>query len=240
MTGAIQPIRQIGKIAREREVPFVVDAAQGAGHVSIDVRADCIDLLAAPGHKGLMGPLGTGFLYIRPGIEKKLATLREGGTGSISEQDRQPDFLPDKYEPGSHNAMGLIGLSEGVEWVAGQTVEKLAGHDRNLVNAFLDGIENVEGVTCFGPRNRADRAGVFSVRVEGFDPQELAAVLESSFGILTRAGLHCAPLAHQSIGTLHTGGTTRLSVGPFVTVQDVEYVVDSISQIAAGASVKAE
>lgn len=111
VTGTVQPIRQIGQIARRHQIPFIVDAAQSAGHLPIDVQADCIDLLAAPGHKGLMGPLGTGFLYLRPGIEKVLRTVREGGTGSISEQDVQPDFLPDKYEPGSHNAIGIIGLS---------------------------------------------------------------------------------------------------------------------------------
>jgi cysteine desulfurase / selenocysteine lyase len=232
VTGAIQPIRQIGRIAREREIPFVVDAAQSLGHVPIDVREDMIDLLAAPGHKSLLGPLGTGFLYIRPGMENRLATLREGGTGSVSEQDTQPDFLPDKYEPGSHNAIGIIGLSEGVAWVMDQTVEKLAAHDRMLLKTFLDVTEGVEGLTSYGPPRLEDRVGVVSVRVDGFEPQELAAVLESSFGILTRAGLHCAPLAHQSIGTLSIGGTTRLSFGPFVTMKDVKFAAEALTQIA--------
>jgi cysteine desulfurase / selenocysteine lyase len=232
VTGAIQPIRQIGRIAREREIPFVVDAAQSLGHVPIDVREDMIDLLAAPGHKSLLGPLGTGFLYIRPGMEKRLATLREGGTGSVSEQDTQPDFLPDKYEPGSHNAIGIIGLSEGVAWVMDQTVEKLAAHDRMLLKTFLEATESVEGLTCYGPPRLEDRVGVISVRVDGFEPQELAAVLESSFGILTRAGLHCAPLAHQSIGTLNIGGTTRLSFGPFVTMKDVKFAAEALTHIA--------
>ncbi|HUB26400.1 MAG TPA: aminotransferase class V-fold PLP-dependent enzyme [Tepidisphaeraceae bacterium] len=232
VTGAVQPIRQIGRIAREREIPFVVDAAQSLGHVPIDVREDAIDLLAAPGHKALLGPLGTGFLYIRPGMERRLSTLREGGTGSVSEQDTQPDFLPDKYEPGSHNAIGIIGLSEGVAWVMDQTVEKLAAHDRSLLKVFLDDTDNVDGLTCFGPPRIEDRVGVISIRVDGLEPQELAAVLESSFGILTRAGLHCAPLAHQSIGTLNSGGTTRLSFGPFVTVKDVKYAAEALRQIA--------
>ncbi|MGA2441130.1 MAG: aminotransferase class V-fold PLP-dependent enzyme, partial [Tepidisphaeraceae bacterium] len=120
VTGAIQPIREIGKIARRHGIPLLVDAAQSAGHWPIDVQADCIDLLAAPGHKGLLGPLGTGFLYVRPGMEKVLRPIKEGGTGSVSESDRQPDFLPDKYEPGSHNAIGIIGLSEGVNWILDQ------------------------------------------------------------------------------------------------------------------------
>src|SRR5207248_6002867 len=152
VTGAIQPIREIGRIAREAGVPLIVDAAQSAGHVPIDVQADNIDLLAAPGHKGLLGPLGTGVLYIRPGIEKILATIREGGTGSVSEHDRQPDFLPDKYEPGSHNAIGIAGLSAGVQWVLEQTVEALHERELDLIRTFIDGVGNIEDLTYFGPQ----------------------------------------------------------------------------------------
>jgi cysteine desulfurase/selenocysteine lyase len=233
VTGTIQPIREIGRIAREAGVPFIVDAAQSAGHVPIDVQADGIDLLAAPGHKGLLGPLGTGFLYIRPGVEKILATLREGGTGSVSELDRQPEFMPDKYEPGSHNAVGIIGLSEGVNWALGQTVQKLHEHDRELVGTFLEGINDIEGLTYYGPRGVKDRVGVFSIRVDGYDPHELSSALESSFGILTRSGIHCAPLAHEAIGTAALGGTTRLSFGPFLSMQDVSFASDAIAEIAA-------
>jgi cysteine desulfurase/selenocysteine lyase len=238
VTGTIQPIREIGRIAREAGIPFIVDAAQSAGHVPIDVQADGIDLLAAPGHKGLLGPLGTGFLYIRPGVERILATLREGGTGSVSELDRQPEFMPDKYEPGSHNAVGIIGLSEGVNWALGQTVQKLHEHDRELVGTFLEGIGDIEGLTYYGPRGVKDRVGVFSVRVDGYDPHELSSALESSFGILTRSGIHCAPLAHEAIGTAALGGTTRLSFGPFLSMQDVSFASDAIAEIAAARLVK--
>src|SRR5687768_2269125 len=147
VTGTVQPIRDIGRIARERGIPFVVDAAQSAGHVPIDVREDHIDLLAAPGHKGLLGPLGTGFLYVRPGMEKLLRPLREGGTGSRSDEAVQPDFMPDKYEPGSHNAIGIIGLSEGVRWISEKTVEQLAEHEAELMRAFIEGVSGVEGLT---------------------------------------------------------------------------------------------
>ncbi len=157
------------------------------------MQADCIDLLAAPGHKGLFGPLGTGFLYLRPGMEKIVQTIREGGTGSVSESDRQPDFLPDKYEPGSHNAIGIIGLSEGVQWVIDRGIENIARHETELCGTFIDGISDVDGLTYFGPRGVKNRVGVFSVAVQGLEPHELAAVLESSYGILTRAGIHCAP-----------------------------------------------
>jgi cysteine desulfurase / selenocysteine lyase len=232
VTGTIQPIREIGKIAREHGVPFIVDAAQSAGHVPIDLQLDCIDLLAAPGHKALLGPLGTGFLYIRPGLEKHLRPLREGGTGSVSEDDRQPEFMPDKYEPGSHNAIGIIGLSEGVKFIADQTVEKLAAHDLDLVRTFLEGISNIDGLTYFGPQGVKNRVGVFTVKIDGYDPQELSAILESQFGILTRSGIHCAPLAHAAIGTLETGGATRFSFGPFLSKQDVKFATDALGEIA--------
>jgi cysteine desulfurase family protein len=233
VTGTVQPIREIGKIAREQAIPFIVDAAQSAGHVPIDVREDCIDLLAAPGHKALLGPLGTGFLYIRPGLEKMLRPLREGGTGSVSEDDRQPDFLPDKYEPGSHNAIGIIGLSEGVKYIADQTVEKIHAHDLDLVRTFLEGVSNIEGLTYFGPQGVRNRIGVFTVKIDGYDPQELSAILESQFGILTRSGIHCAPLAHAALGTLEGGGATRFSFGPFLSKQDVKYATDALGEIAA-------
>ena len=233
VTGTIQPIREIGRIAREHAVPFVVDAAQTAGHVPIDVRADHVDLLAAPGHKALLGPLGTGFLYVRPGLERMLRPLREGGTGSVSEHDRQPDFMPDKYEPGSHNAIGLVGLLEGVRWVADQKVAKLAAHDLELVRTFIDGVGNVDGLTYFGPQGVRDRLGVFSVRIDGYDPHELSAILEGQFGILTRSGIHCAPLTHAALGTVADGGATRFSFGPFLSKQDVKFATDALGDIAA-------
>ena len=233
VTGTVQPLREIGAICRERNVLLIVDAAQSAGHLPIDVQADGIDLLAAPGHKGLLGPLGTGFLYIRPGIEKLLAPLREGGTGSVSELDRQPDFMPDKYEPGSHNAIGIIGLSEGVKWVIDKGVEAIAAHERDLTRTFIEGVSDVEGLTYYGPPGVRDRCGVFSVRIDGFEPYELAAILEAHYGILTRPGIHCAPLAHECLGTSALGGTTRVSFGPFLTVQDVKYATDALAEIAA-------
>jgi cysteine desulfurase family protein len=233
VTGTVQPIREIGRIAREHGIPFIVDAAQSAGHVPIDVREDFIDLLAAPGHKALLGPLGTGFLYIRPGLETLLRPLKEGGTGSVSEQAVQPEFMPDKYEPGSHNAIGIIGLSEGVRWVAEQTVQKLAAHDLDLRRSFIEGVGDVEGLTYYGPQGVKNRIGVFSVRVEGYEPHELSAILESHYGILTRSGIHCAPLAHGAIGTAATGGTTRLSFGPFLSVQDVKFATDALAEVAS-------
>ena len=237
VTGTVQPIRDLGRLAREHAVPFVVDAAQSVGHLPVDVHADGIDLLAAPGHKALLGPLGTGFLYVRPGLEKMLRPLREGGTGSASEHDRQPDFMPDKYEPGSHNAIGLIGLLEGVKYVTDRGVEALAAHDMDLVRTFLDGVAHVDGLTYFGPQGVRNRLGVFSVRIDGYDPHELSSILEAQFGILTRSGIHCAPLAHAAIGTLDGGGTTRFSFGPFLSKQDVKFATDALGEVAASRAV---
>jgi cysteine desulfurase family protein len=235
VTGTIEPIREIGQVAREHGVPLIVDAAQSAGHIPIDVQRDCIDLLAAPGHKSLLGPLGTGFLYIRPGLEKHLRPLREGGTGSLSEDDRQPDFLPDRFEPGSHNTIGIAGLGEGVKWILDRGVAKIAADDLDLARTFIEGVSDVEGLRYFGPQGVRHRLGVFSVTVEGYSPHELSMILESQFGILTRAGMHCAPHAHRAIGTFQSGGTTRLSFGPFLTRQDVRFATDALAEIASSA-----
>ncbi len=233
VTGTLQPIAQIGAIAREHDIPFAVDAAQSLGHTPVDIERDNIDLLAAPGHKGLLGPLGTGFLYIRPGIEKRMVTTREGGTGSISDRDVQPDFLPDRFEPGSHNAIGIIGLSAGVQWILDQTVEKLWEHEKTLTRAMIDALSGdyqLPGLTYYGPQGIKNRGGVFSIRIDGFDaPETLSEQLENQFGILTRSGIHCAPHAHRTINTHHLGGTTRFSFGPFTTLQDIQYSADALA-----------
>jgi len=232
VTGTVQPIRPIGAIARERGIPYLVDAAQTCGHWPIDVQADLIDLLAAPGHKGCLGPLGTGFLYIRPGMERWVRPIKEGGTGSISEQAVHPEFMPDRYESGSHNAVGIVGLGAGVRWVLERGVEAVRAHERRLCEVFLTTAEAVEGLTVYGPRDLDERVGVFSVRLEGYTPAELSAALETNFGVLTRSGLHCAPLAHRTIGTYDLGGTTRFSFGPFVQPADVAYAASALAELS--------
>ncbi len=237
VTGTVQPIREIGRIAREHDIPLLVDAAQTLGHMPIDVQADFIDLLAFPGHKGLLGPLGTGGLYIRPGIEKKMTTYREGGTGSVSEHDTQPDFMPDRFEPGSHNAIGIIGLSEGVNWILEKGVDKLWQHELSLIRVMLEGLTGEfapPGLHLYGSHTVKHRCGVFSVRLDGFDqPQTLSDLLEKEYGLLTRSGIHCAPLAHQTFKTDERGGSTRFSFGPFLTAQDVDYACHALGQIAS-------
>ncbi len=233
VTGTIQPIEAVAAVARKAGVPCLIDAAQSAGHVPIDVQALGADFVAFPGPKGLLGPLGTGVLYIRPGMEQKLATMKEGGTGTISEQPVQPSTMPDKYEIGSHNAIGLAGLAAGVEWVLRRGVESLRFHDEKLCRLFMGLTDGVEHLRVHGPRDVAHRAGVFSVRVDGFeDPVALAEALEADFGLLTRPGVHCAPLAHKTLGT-PPAGTCRLSFGAFTTEAHIRRATEALAAVAS-------
>lgn len=232
VTGTLQAIEQVGDAARRRGVLLLVDAAQTAGHVPIDVEAMGIDLLAVPGHKGLMGPLGTGALYVREGLESEMTPLVEGGTGSVSEQPVQPEFMPDRFESGSHNAIGLAGLGAALAWLEVQTTASLVAHERALCEQFIEETAGIEGLTVYGPRDARQRVGVFSVRVAGFSPEELSGVLEGEFGVLTRSGLHCAPLAHETIGTHAEGGTTRISFGAMNTSGDVSRCAEGLARVA--------
>lgn len=234
VTGVLQPLADVAELCRRRRIPLLVDAAQSAGHVPIDFADLDLALLALPGHKGLLGPLGTGVLVIRAGFADELETIREGGTGSASESAEQPDVLPDRFEPGSHNAHGLAGLLAGVQWILDRGLDDLRRHEIELCDRMIKGLSATDGLDWFGPRDVTQRVGVFSVRVAGLDPHELSTILETSYGVLSRSGLHCAPLAHQTIGTLDVGGTTRLSLGPFVGPEDVEVALGALGAIAAG------
>lgn len=233
VTGTIQPIAEVGKIAREAEVLFLVDAAQSAGHLPIDVKTLPIDILAAPGHKGLLGPLGTGILYLRPGVEARLSSFRQGGTGTQSEDDVQPESLPDKYESGNHNGPGLVGLEAAVTWLLSRGVDSIQQHGQTLVRQLLTGLTAIPRLRLFGPGSERGRVGVVSVAIDGIPSQKVAAILDQNFGIETRAGLHCAPGAHRAVGSFDSGGTVRLSVGPFTTSADINWVIEALGQIAS-------
>jgi cysteine desulfurase/selenocysteine lyase len=236
VSGTLQPIAGFGEVCRDAGVPLLVDAAQSAGRLPIDVGADGIDLLAAPGHKHLLGPLGTGLLAIRPGLESRLAPLREGGTGTVSELDVHPETMPDRYEPGSHNTIGIVGLSEGVAWIAERGIDALWAHERALVERACDALADTArypGLTLIGSPTPDHRVGVFSVTHDALPPADLANILESEFGVLTRAGIHCAPRAHANFQTVDTGGATRLSVGPFTSTEDLETALDALAEICA-------
>jgi cysteine desulfurase family protein len=232
VTGTIQPIDQVGEMARAAGALFLVDAAQSAGHLPIDLSRSPIDLLAGPGHKGLLGPLGTGVLYVAPGVEEQLQSVRQGGTGSSSEDDLQPARLPDKYECGNHNVPGLFGLEAALAWIEERTLAQLRRHEQALVEQLVAALAPIKGLRIYGPRSPDERSGVVSITLDGFEPQELATILDSEFGIETRAGLHCAPGMHRCLGTFSGGGTVRMSVGPFTTAAEIEATSDALRAIA--------
>jgi cysteine desulfurase family protein len=229
VSGSLQPVTEIGDIARRKGIPFLVDAAQSAGAFPIDVEAMKIDLLAFPGHKALLGPLGTGALYIREGLE--LETLKEGGTGSQSELETQPEFLPDRYEPGSHNALGIAGWKAGLEFVLREGVAAIRAKEEHLTSLFLQGARRISNLKVYGPNHAAHQVAVISVRLGDIEPAELSYRLFERGGLMTRSGLHCAPGAHQSLGTYPTGAT-RFSLGYFNTPEDIDQALAVLSALA--------
>ncbi len=232
VTGVVQPIDDVGQIARQAGALMLVDAAQTAGHLPIDVRNSPMDLLACPGHKGLLGPLGTGVLYLRPGIEDRVESLRQGGTGSLSEDDRQPTRLPDKYESGNHNVPGLFGLDAALAWIEERGVAAIRDHESALRTRLLDQLISLPNVHPLATNISSEYAvGVISLTLDDFDPQEVATILDHEFGIQTRAGLHCSPGAHCSLGTIDNGGTLRVSFSPFTTTDDVDQFVAALRQL---------
>ena len=232
VTGIVQPIEEICTIARQANVLTLVDAAQTAGHWPINLVQLPIDILACPGHKGLLGPLGTGLVYIRPGVEQTVECYRLGGTGTQSDDDHQPESMPDRYEAGNHNAPGLAGLGAGLAFLGEKTGAAVHQHAAELTDQLVTGLRAVRGVTVYGHQPELPHVGVVSFNIEGFAPQEVASILDESFGIQSRAGLHCAPGVHRFLGTIGQGGTVRLSAGPFTTVQDVEHAVACVRELS--------
>lgn len=231
VTGALQPVEEAGRIAHEHGALMLVDAAQSLGHVPIAVGQMNVDLLAAPGHKGLMGPVGTGILYIRPGVERELESLRQGGTGTHSDEDRQPDSLPDKYEPGNLNALGIFGLHAALHWLGERTVEAIRRHAEELTTRMIEGFSSIRGVRVYGPCDAGRQVGVVSITIPGYSPAEVATILEGHYRVQVRAGIHCAPLMHESLGTLVRGGTVRFSLGPFTTAEEIDTAVRAVGEI---------
>src|SRR5512133_1782419 len=225
VSGTIQPIADLAAIAREAGALFLLDAAQSAGSLPIDVVSDGIDLLAVPGHKGLYGPQGTGLLYVASPVALK--PLLAGGTGTNSTSEDQPDSLPEGFEAGTHNLPGIAGLKAGIEFVLEQGVEVIGAHERSLVSYAIERLQGVPGLVLHCPAEPAVRGAVLSFSVAGYDSSELAFTLDQRFDIAVRAGLHCAPRAHRTLGTFPKG-TVRMSPGWFTTREDIAIFTDAV------------
>ncbi|MBZ4665492.1 MAG: cysteine desulfurase family protein [Mahella sp.] len=228
VTGTIMPINEVGEIAHKHGITFLVDAAQTAGTCDIDVCRMNIDMLAFPGHKGLLGPQGTGGLYIKKGVE--LQPLKQGGTGSNSESLIQPEFMPDKFESGTLNTPGIAGLAASVEYILDKGVDAIHRHETDLIKHMLQELRFLDGISIYGPSDSEGRVGIISLNIEGVTDGELSNLLDRDYGIATRAGLHCAPLAHKTIGTIDKGAV-RFSVSYFNTRDDIDAAVSALKEI---------
>ncbi len=230
--GTIQPVREICEVARQQGAFSLIDASQAVGHLPVDVKQIDCDLLAAPAHKGLLAPLGTGFLFVRSGVEKELQPLQFGGTGTKSESPQQPDELPEKFESGSLNVPGLLGLSAAMEIVTPEFVEQESVRQAELTRQLLEAVERIPGVKIYARSASLEkRIGVVSLSVGQHDPRVIGTILDEHFHIETRTGFHCAPKTHHWLGTIPVGGTVRLSLGHSTTEAEIDSVIAAFENI---------
>lgn len=229
VSGTVQPVAEICRLAREWGIVTLVDAAQTAGSLPIDIGAWGADLVAVPGHKGLLGPLGTGALYVAEGVV--LRTVTEGGTGSRSELDRQPEDWPDRHEAGSHNLPGLVGWAQGLAYLRARSVASVRQEKLVHLRRLLGGLRGIEGVRVVGPLDPERNAGVVSFTVAEWEPAVFAEELDRRFRVQARPGLHCAPGAHRALGTFPQG-TVRFSLGPFNTAEQIDRAVEAVEELA--------
>jgi selenocysteine lyase/cysteine desulfurase len=227
--GTIQPVEEIGRISREHEVLFLVDAAQSIGLVPISMKRMHVDLLAFAGHKALLGPTGTGGLYVGERVEP--SAWREGGTGGDSSSPTQPREYPYWLEGGTPNTVGVAGLGAGIRFLLGKGIESLLAHERDLARRLIDALDGDERFRLIGPSEIDKRTGAVSLVVDGIDPSAVAASLDQSFQIAVRPGLHCAPYIHRELGTFPEG-TVRISPGPFNTADDIDRTAEALQTIA--------
>lgn len=226
--GTILPIEAVSEICAERGLRLIVDAAQTAGVLDIDARG--IDALAFPGHKGLLGPQGIGGFIVKKEFAGEIAPLITGGTGSLSHELEQPEFLPDKFESGTLNIPGILGLKKAVEYLGATGIAAIYEREMELTGAFLSRLRGIGGVKLVGGEDVAGRVAVVSLDFPGRDSAAIAAALDGDYGVMTRCGLHCAPVAHQTLGT-YPHGTLRFSFGHFNTADEVEYIARAIKEI---------
>ena len=228
--GTIQPLESIGPICKAHNLQFIVDAAQTAGVIPIDVKACHIDALCFTGHKGLLGPQGIGGIILTKEMAQTLTSLIAGGTGSFSHLETMPTHMPDAFESGTLNLPGIIGLNEGLAYIESQGMENIHNHELALTQAFLEGLQSIDGINIVGKQNIQDRTAVVSITIDGMDPANIAYELESTYHIMTRVGLHCAPRAHQTLRT-YPEGTVRFSFGYANTHKDVESALSALNTI---------
>jgi selenocysteine lyase/cysteine desulfurase len=232
VVGTILPVAEIGEIARQYGLLLLVDTAQSAGAFPIDMQADQIDLLAFTGHKSLYGPMGTGGLIVGPRVDlKRFVPLKRGGTGSRSELEEHPDFLPDLGESGTPNGVGIAGLNAGIHWILQKGLDSIRSHETKLTQRLLDGLLDIPGVTVYGSLNAAFQTPTISFNIDDQAPSEIGLRLDEEFGILCRVGLHCAPAAHKTLGTFPTG-TVRFSLGAMNTREDVRAAISAVRQLS--------
>ncbi|MBS5788686.1 MAG: aminotransferase class V-fold PLP-dependent enzyme [Clostridioides difficile] len=227
--GTLVDIKSVGGIAKKHGILYLVDASQTAGVYNIDVKDMNIDMLAMPGHKCLFGPQGTGVLYVREDL--KLDILKEGGTGSKSEELTQPELFPDKYESGTHNTPGIVGLNEGVKFVLDKGIEKIREHEEELCQYMLDKLKEIENIEIYGPEDSKKRAAVIAMNIGDMDSGEVTFILDDEYDIATRSGIHCSPLAHTTLGTLGQGAV-RFSIGYFNTTYDIDKAIKALKKIS--------
>jgi len=231
--GTILPIRAAAELAHRHGALILVDAAQTAGVLPIDVQEQSIDLLAIAGHKGLLGPTGTGGLYVAPGV--RLTPMRQGGTGARSEQLSQPEEMPDALESGTVNTVGMAGLGAALRVLQTTGIETVRARESALTARLLAGLREIGGVTVYGPVEPSQRVAVVSVTLRGWEPVDVQAALDSAFGIAVRAGLHCAPLAHRTLGTFPLG-TVRLAPGYSTTDDQIDQTLAALRELTLSAS----
>jgi len=227
VTGTIQDLKKISDLCKNYNTRVLVDASQSAGLVDIDVKNLGIDMLAFTGHKSLLGPQGTGGLYISEDIE--ISPLIRGGTGSKSDSEYQPDFLPDKFESGTINAMGICALSSSLDYIM-HNKDIIYKNEKDLTEFFINGIADNKYIELYGPMDIENRTSVISFNIKNLECSEAARILDFEYGVLARPGLHCAPLAHKTIGTFPTGAL-RFSFGSFNTLEQIKYAVSVIEDI---------
>ena len=232
VTGTMQPIREISEVAHAHEAIVLVDAAQLLGHAPCDVARLEIDLLAGSAHKGLLGILGLGVLYVKPSLQALMRPLRQGGTGTQSANIQQPQEFPQQLESGNLNVPGIIALGEGLDYLNKVGIQQIAEHEQHLTQHLLDGLQPITGIQVYGSADASHQVGVVSLNFDELSPQDAAAVLDAQFGIQVRAGFHCSPLIHPYLDSEKYGGTVRFSVGPFNTLEQVSVVIESIRQLA--------